>query len=487
METGQADRKWTPQMIQDMFRNNADFKMVKFIFGETGQRETIYLMYAEGLVEIRQINEFVLPRLEKMLTDGDNAPSLDKKLDLSLLHKPEDLVTHIYSGLLGLFFENKDAVYMLDISEMPIRKPEESNTEISIKGPRDGFVEDIVLNVALVRKRLKTTSLCYEQFHLGRRSKTRVALLYIEDIANPEIISKVRSRLQSIDMDMVTGTGQFEHLLADNKMSLFPTLDYTTRPDYAAECLIRGRFVVLTDGQPNGIIGPANLTLLLKSPEDQYFPYYFVWMGVILRIAGLLTSMLLPGFWIALAAFNMEQVPLPLLATMSVSRIGLPLPGPLEAFLMVGLFEMFREAGERLPKAVGQTVAVVGGIVIGDAIIRAGIASTTMLVVASLTAVASFTLVNQSLVGTVSVIRFFTMLCSSFLGMYGFILAVMGITMYMAKLQSFGVPFLAPLSPVSLKDVLAALFRQPHAQMHRRPAYIQPTDRSRRPEGDNQS
>jgi len=281
----------------------------------------------------------------------------------------------------------------------------------------------------------------------------------------------------------LSGSSEFEHLLADNKFSLFPTLDYTTRPDFTAECLLRGRFVVIADGHSNAVIGPANLTLLLKSPEDQYFPYYYVWLGMLLRLAGLITSMLLPGFWVALAAFNMEQVPLPLLATMSVSRIGLPLPGPLEAFLMVGLFELFREAGERLPKAVGQTVAVVGGIVIGDAIIRAGIASTTMLVVASLTAVASFSLVNQSLVGTVSVIRFFTMLCASFLGMYGFILAVIGITLYMSKLTSFGIPFLSPLSPVSLKDVTSSLFRQPFARMRRRPDFLHPADKTRQGEG----
>ena len=159
--------------------------MVKFAFGKREAQETIYLMFAEGLAEIRQINEIVLPHLERMLAAEDDAPRLDKTMDLQRIDRPEDLVTHIYSGLLALFFENRDEIYLADISSPPNRQPEESSAEISIKGPRDAFVEDIVLNVAMIRKRLKTPSLCYEQFHIGRRSKNRVAFLYIKDSPIP--------------------------------------------------------------------------------------------------------------------------------------------------------------------------------------------------------------------------------------------------------------------------------------------------------------
>lgn len=233
------------------------------------------------------------------------------------------------------------------------------------------------------------------------------------------------------------------------------------------------------EGAPTAVIGPANLTLLLKTPEDFYIPFYMGSFGLLFRFAGLIISLLLPGFWIALASFNIEQLPYPFVATISLSRIGLPMPAPLEGFLMIALFELFREAGERLPKAVGQTVAVVGGIVVGDAAIRAGLASTTFLVIAAITAVSSFTLVNQSLVGTVSIIRLFVMLCSSTLGMYGFILSIIAIVLYLSSLESFGIPYLSPLSPIRWKDITMALLRKPWYKKDRRPEILQTKDSTR--------
>ncbi|MNI35188.1 Spore germination protein XA [compost metagenome] len=351
--------------------------------------------------------------------------------------------------------------------------------EVSIKGPKDGFVEELPTNVALVRKRLRTNSLCYEQFKIGTRSKSRVALLYIEDIIQPEILGEARERLLNFQIDALFSGSQLEEILSDSSSSLFPLIDYTGRPDYVADCLIHGRFAIIVDGSPIAVIAPANLTLLFKTPEDIYLPYYYVTFERILRWIALVISMLLPGFWVALSAFNIDQLPFPLLATVTIARIGLPLPTPLEAFMMMGLFELFREAGARLPKSIGQTVAVVGGIIIGDAAIRAGLASTTMLVVSSLTAVATFTFVNQTLSGSVSVIRLYVLLLSSTLGMYGFVLGTFTIVLYLSKLESFGVPYLSPLSPIKFKDILSALFMKPISKSNLRPEIMQTEDTTR--------
>ncbi|WP_123040377.1 spore germination protein [Cohnella candidum] len=471
--------EWTADSIRDLFRNSADFKMEKYAFGNETGEQRVYLMYAEGLADTRSMNQYVLPRLESMLSLSPFDCEFNKTLELDRIERPQDIVLKVFSGQLVIYFENDNRVFSLNIANPPVRSPEESNAEISIKGPRDGFVEDVTTNVALVRRRLRTASLCHESFTLGRRSQSRAALLYMEDIIDPRLVDEARTRLRHIDMDAVFGTSQLEKILSDYSPSLFPLLDYSGRPDYVADCLVHGRFAILADGAPTAIIGPANLTLLLKSPEDLYFPYFFVALGMLLRLLGLLIALLLPGFWIALGSFNMEQLPFPLLATIVLSRIGLPLPGPLESFLMVGMFELFREAGERLPKAVGQTVAVVGGIVVGDAAIRAGLASTTLIVVAAITAVASYTLVNQSLVGTVSVIRLFTMACASVLGMYGFILAVIAIVLYLSNLKSFGIPYLSPLSPLTWKDVAGALIRKPWFKSGARPGFLHPTDKTR--------
>jgi hypothetical protein len=175
---------------------------------------------------------------------------------------------------------------------------------------------------------------------------------------------------------------------------------------------------------------------------------------------GLFIALILPGFWIALTSYNVEQLPFPLLATVVNTRLGLPMPGPVEAFLMLALFEIFREAAIRLPKPVGQTIAVVGGIIVGDAVIRAGLASTTMLIVAALTAVATFTLVNQTLSASVTIVRTIVNGAAAFLGMYGFILSIVAIVIYLSRLESFGVPYLAPLSPLRPRYLITALFKE---------------------------
>jgi hypothetical protein len=475
------NKEWSPEELLQLFRNSADIKIEKYELGDAEHLQIVYLFYCEGLSAIKPINEYLLPRLTHLI-DNDFSMELDKKIKLARIHEKEDIIDRVFSGELVFYFEQLNVLYAIDTAEPPHRLPEESNTEISIKGPKDAFVEELTTNVALVRKRLRSNSLCYEQFTIGKRSRSKVALLYIQDITNTEIVDDVRSRLQRIELDLLFSSSQLEEILSDTSRSLFPLLHYTTRPDFVVDCLARGRFAVIVEGAPTAVIGPANLTLLLKTPEDFYIPFYMSTFGLLFRFAGLVISIFLPGFWAALASFNMEQLPYPFVATISLSRIGLPMPAPLEGFLMIALFELFREAGERLPKAVGQTVAVVGGIVVGDAAIRAGLASTTFLVIAAITAVSSFTLVNQSLVGTVSILRIFVLLCGSTLGIYGFTLAVIAIVVYLSSLKSFGVPYLAPLSPVNWRDLVMALIRKPWYLKKRRPETLQTIDSTRKQE-----
>ncbi|SFJ76577.1 GerA spore germination protein [Paenibacillus sp. UNC496MF] len=474
-------QQWTRESIKQLFRQSADLKMERYELGDADHWQPVFLLYCDGLAATKHIDE-VLRRLDIMINQ-EFGRELDSRWNVSRVSETQKIVELVFSGHLLLYLEKLDLVYALDISSPPHRAVDESNTEIAIKGPRDAFVEELDTNVALVRKRLRTNSLHYEQFSIGKRSQTKVALLYIEDITQPRFVEEARKRLQRLNLDILSSSSQLEELLADRKITLFPLLHYTTRPDFVVDCLIRGRFAVLVDGAPTAIIGPANLTLLLKTPEDGYIPFYMGTFGLWFRFAGLAIGLLLPGFWIAAASFNIEQIPYPLVATISMSRIGLPLPAQLEGFLMMGLFELFREASERLPKAVGQTVAVVGGIVVGDAAIKAGLASTTFLVISSVTAVASFTLVNQSLVGAVTLIRLFVMLCSSTLGMFGFILSTIAIVVYLSTLESFGVPYLSPLTPIRWKDFLSALVRKPWILKNRRAEILETEDSTRQGEG----
>jgi Bacillus/Clostridium GerA spore germination protein. len=465
----------SPDIIRDMFQGIEEFKMKRYELGDDKQPTCVYLLYCEGMIQSKQINETVIPRLNDLLADPESADKLDVRMNISRM-RIEELVIEVFSGQLVVYLEHQGVLYGMDLADIPQRQPEDSNTETAVKGPRDAFVEELISNISLIRKRLRTNSLRCERFRIGKRSQTSVALLYIQDIANAEMIEEARKRLNRIDIDSLMGSSPLEEMLADKSYSLFPLLSYTTRPDFAVDCLIRGRFVVIAEGAPTAVIAPANLLFMLRSAEDTYFSYLPASFSIIFRYIGLLISLLLPGFYIAITSFNVEQLPYPLLATIGMSRLGLPFPGPLEAFLMVGMFEVFREAGERLPKAVGSTVSVVGGIVVGEAAIRAGLASATLIVVAAITGVASFTLVNQTLVLAVSLTRLAIMICASFLGMYGFMLALMGLLLYLASLSSFGLPYLAPLSPVTWRDLTLVFSRVPWVKKNSRPRMLNTVD-----------
>ncbi|WP_280206886.1 spore germination protein [Brevibacillus sp. AY1] len=229
-----------------------------------------------------------------------------------------------------------------------------------------------------------------------------------------------------------------EQKLSDQSFSLFPLLDYTGRPDYAIYMLVEKKVLVLVDGSPVALIGPTTLMEQIKSPEDDQYPIIYVWSERILRLGGIWIAIFLPGFWIALSAYNIEEFPFQLLATVTQGRMGLPFSAPMELFGILFIFEFLREAGARLPKTVGQTLALVGALIIGDASIRAGITSPSMLFIGSLTVVASFTLINQSLSGAVTVARFLVFFLAAILGMFGFIMSILIIVYYLSTLTSLG-------------------------------------------------
>ncbi|OUS78178.1 spore germination protein [Paenibacillus sp. MY03] len=367
----------------------------------------------------------------------------------------------LFAGTVILLFSDRESFYEFNIASLPSRNPEESTMELSLKGPRDGFVEKLSVNIALIRMRLRTPNLHVEYFIIGTETKTEIGFLYMIDQAKPELVEEAKRRLRSILIPSLQGAGELEELISDRPKSLFPLMNYVGRPDFVVHSLMKGRVAIVADGTPAALIAPGNMTLLIKSPEDAHLPYYYVTMERLLRFIGLFVAMFLPGFWVAICSFNTDQMPFTLLATVTMSRIGLPISATMEMFLMLGMFELFREAGVRLPRPVGQTVSVVGGLIIGDAAIRAGMTSPTMLVVAAVSAVSTFTLVNQSLAGSVSVIRFYVLILSSIFGMYGYFVSMFSVLLYMCSLESFGQPYMAPLAPIRFKEVAAAIINKP--------------------------
>ncbi|GGB47535.1 spore germination protein [Lentibacillus populi] len=470
----------------ELFQYSLDINVKEHRLVNDTDSEQIIIVYCEALADTDLLTKSILPDLQRIyFLHGRRAIERKNEAESVQWNKKDSAVSEqirkkVFDGFTAIAIGK--TIYFFNTANPPKRTPEESITEVSLKGPRDGFIEDINSNIGLVRKRLKTNSLVTKSFTIGKRSNTKVNLVYLTDIQNDEKINEVTKRLNNVDIDILNSDNQLIELLGDSKYSLFPLMESISRPDGVVSCLMRGRFAIFIDNNPNVIIGPANLGLLLNSSEDAHISYYYVTLELFLRITGLILAIFLPAFWIALSAYNVDQIPFPLLATIGASRLGIPFNTTIEILLMLGLFELFREAGVRLPKAVGQTIAVVGGLIVGDAAIRAGMTSPTMLVISSITAVATFTLGNQSLFGTVTILRIFSILCASVLGMFGFFISLFFIVAYLAKLESFGIPYLSPISPFVKQDVLKSLFKLPVTKENKRAKMLKTRDKDR---GDN--
>lgn len=465
------------ETFRELFSSSSDVLFDKIYIGETESPIPVLIFYCSGMADISLLNEGILEKLNKMM-------QLDEKIDAEkVINKLKPLIDLtkvtidselnsvqqlIFSGNALLFIPSTQELFSINLSNVPNRQPEESSFEVSVRGPRDGFVEDLSMNTALIRKRLKTKTLAYEDFIVGRRSQTQVALMYMDDIINKELVKNVRSKINSLDIDILVSSQQLEELITNSKYSIFPLTHYTSRPDFVVEALNQGRFILIVDGMPTIIVAPSTLLLQIKTAEDSNLPFLFVSLERLLRFMGLGITVLLPGFWISISAFNIEQVPFPLLATITLSRLGLPLSATMEFILMLILFELFRESGVRLPKAVGQTVAVVGGLIVGDAAIRAGLTSQTMLVVTAVTSVASYTLVNQSLTGAVTVLRMFVLLLSCIYGIYGLIIGFLSIVTLLSRLDSFGVSYIGGMNPLRITKILDSFIKRPWNSISKR-------------------
>lgn len=466
------------------FQKCPDIQFSNFTFYD----KPVTLIYCAGLVN-NDLLYHTLPLLldkffyryhgnvtAKTILEGINVPSI------TTIENKDTAIKDIFTGKLILDFKIEDTLFMVDISERPQRTPEDTKAESTILGPRDDFIEDINVNVSLIRKRLKTTTLVFEEFFVGKRTDTKLLLLYMDDIVNKDTLKQIKDKLSSISTDSLISGTQLEELINEKAYALFPRHKYTGKPDFAVDSLLSGRFVILIDGVATAFITPINFHLLFKSSEDREISYIYSSLERFLRVSGLLVSTLLPSAWIALTNFHQEQLPLSLLATVVETRRGVPFPAPLEAFGMLLLFDLFREAGVRLPMAIGQILSVVGGLIIGDAAIRSGLTSPSMLVIIALSTVATFTLVDQSLVGTISVIRFFSIIMGSTLGFFGVLLSFYLLLCYLGTIQVFGIHYLGGMNEFNKGTFLKTFFRLPAPEMRSRPYELKLNDETRKDE-----
>jgi hypothetical protein len=441
---------------------------------------SLEISYFASLVDMNYIDQVIIPKLKKAegkVHDFTNFIN-DEFLVSDLSDSPlAEIQLQLLSGSLLIFLEK--TILAISVSKIPSRMPEESSIEPSVQGPRDGFIEDLNSNLALIRKRFKSNQLKVEKFVIGKRSNVNMALIYIDDIINKQLLNDIKNKINNLDLDVVSSLQQIEKLLADQPRSIMSTSDNSGRPDYVIEALNQGRYALMIDGQPLVSIAPVHLANLIKSPEDLNQNYLYVSFERMLRLSSLFISILLPGFWVALTTHNIDQIPFQLVATISVSRLGIPLSTSMEMVIMLFLFELFHEAGMRLPRSVGQTVSVLGGLIVGDAAIRSGLTSPSMLVVGGIVFVSGYTLVNPTLGGAATLLRIVILLLGTFFGIFGIVVGTLLIISYFSTLTSHGVPYLSFSYPFSLSKMGVSFFKMPWNMLARRDASLRSNDPTR--------
>ncbi|WP_308638348.1 spore germination protein [Paenibacillus silvisoli] len=349
------------------------------------------------------------------------------------------------------------------------RAVSEASTQVVIRGPKDSLTESIATNIALVRRRIRSPKFGFEAIKIGTVTQTSVAMLYIDGIVKEDIKKEVRKRLEKINTDAILESGYIEEFIEDNWRSPFPTVYNTERPDAIAANLLEGRIAILVDGTPFALVVPTVLSQFFAAAEDYYQRYDIGTFIRLLRYLAFIISLFGPAVYIALTTFHQEMLPTTLLINLSGAKEGVPFPALVEAFAMEISFEILREAGIRMPRAVGQAVSIVGALVLGEAAVQAGIVSPIMVIVVAITAIANFSIPAYNLAITARMLRFLFMLSAGFLGFYGMMLGMIMLVAHLNSLRSFGVPFLSPLIPLKYKQMKDVFVRLPRWSMTERP------------------
>ncbi|WP_235820506.1 spore germination protein [Halalkalibacter krulwichiae] len=444
------------------------------------------LFYIDGLSGIDHIEQNII----KPLTDSSNQILRGQPIErvvnevvsvsnISIVDNFDDAILPVMSGDSLLVIDGYEKLITLDTRQMDKRSIQEPQSEIVVRGPRDGFIELLQSNIMLIRRRIKDPNLVVQQGKIGRRSKTDFALLYMKGIAPNELIEEVRFRISCIDLDGVLESGTVEQLIEENVFSPFPQLGNTERPDKAAGALMNGQVLIAIDGSPYVLIAPVVLEQLFKSPEDYYERWFIGTLIRSLRAIAAIIALLLPGVYIAVVSFHQGMIPTTLALSIAGTREGVPFPAFIEAILMEFTIELLREAGVRLPRPVGQTIGIVGGLVIGDAAVRAGIVSPVMVIVVALTAIASFALPAYSISISIRILRFSMMIAASILGLYGMILFYIAINIHLVGLRSFGSYYTAPIAPYDFPSWLDLIWRAPTSILRKRSVEPETQDNTR--------
>ncbi len=474
--------------ITKLIGSNTDLTTRRFrIFG---QYEAA-LFYYTNLVNHTNINvDIMKPLMYKPSHLSDKAIAVEELQDIIIndtLYQSEALLENkvalLVDGILRggtiVAIEGIDQAIVIGTRQIESRSIDQPATEQVIRGPREGFVELLGTNISLIRYRLQSPDLRIESSEIGQRTKSKVAVCYMDGITNPDLVKEVNSRLSKIDIDGVLDSGYLEQFIEDNHFSPFPQVQYTERPDKIVANLLEGRVALLVDGSPLALVVPTVFNQFYQTVEDYTERYLLMSAIRLARLVALVFSLIFPSLYVAIISFNPELIPTEFAVAVAGGRAGVPFPAVIEVLIIETSMEVLREATIRLPQQVGGALSIVGVLVIGQAAVAAGFASPITVVIIALTTIGSFATPAYNAALALRLLRFPLIFMAGIFGLYGIMIGLILIANHLLSLRSFGVPYLSPLVPGNYGGMKDLIVRGPLSWLKKRPYFLQTVERTR--------
>ncbi len=457
------------------------------------QGENLVLFYIDTLIDKKLFSDALVMPLEKFIqknanyvdksTENDeknknktNKNNLLKKIKdevigvsaVEVLSQTDQIMQKLFSGCAIIVGENQ--ALSCPVYGLQARSVEEPPTSRVVKGPREGFVEDLPRNIGLIRKRLKTSDLKIKELFVGERTHTQVSILYLDGIAKPEVIAEVEERISKINIDGIIDSYYIESFLEGDKLKFFRRVGNSEKPDVICSKLLEGRVAIVVDGSPVVLTVPFMLFENLQSPEDYYTIPAQATFVRIMRIVGLIFAILIPGVYVALQSFNYRILPINFLITLLSSIEGLSVPPLVELLVVLFLFEIITEASLQMPNSLGMALSIIGALALGNTAVDAGIISPPSIVIVAISSVALYIIPDQ--IAETRILRVLYTLIGGIIGLYGVVVSFIFLTTYLTHIKSFGVPYFAPIAPNIKSDKKDAFIKQPIQEMHQRPELL---------------
>ncbi len=472
------------QHIVESFGNSSEIIKRTINIG----RKKIAYIYLESVSSDDKISDFFMKDISDYVKNKKTSffENLFKSLEnsipnshLNIITNYDDVYYYLSSGYTVIFVDGHSKSIAIETKAALDRGITESSSEAVVRGPKDSFTENNAINLGLIRKRIKDPNLWFDETIVGKRTKTKVTIAYIQDVVDKERVKNIKDKLEQIDVDGILDSGYIREFILKENKSAFPQFKSTERPDLACASLLDGKIVILVENSPFVLITPGLLVDYLQSPEDNYQKPVNTNFTRILRFLAFILTIITPGFYIAVTTFNQQMIPNELLISIALQREGVPFPTAFEILMLIITFEILRESDIRIPNAMGTAISIVGALVLGDAAVSAGIISPIVVIIVAITAISGLLYSDIDFVNATRLWRIIFIIASMIAGLVGFVIAGIIFITRLCSLETDNIPYLVPIAPFYSHDQTNFLLRKSRDKIKYRPKFLSPKNRKR--------